>query len=198
MLERFTNEARHVVKVAHHEAITLHHDFVGTEHALLGLLDPGSGVAHTMLSAVGVDRQRVRTEIERIIGPGADPLGAGDAEALEAIGIDLDTVRAKIEKLFGPGALRPPRPIRRRGLLRRRRNEPTGCGGRRWSPRAKKVLELSLREAVHLGHHHIGPEHILLGLLREGNGLAVRILADAGVDLGRLRRSTLAALDQAA
>ncbi|MEU4220303.1 Clp protease N-terminal domain-containing protein [Actinoplanes sp. NPDC026623] len=120
-----------------------------------------------------------------------------DAAALKAIGIDLDAVRRAIEENFGPGALRLPRnaPPKRRGLLGRLR----GGGRTPFSPRAKKVLELSLREALRLKHNFIAPEHILLGILREGRGLAVQILTEAQVDLARLRvEVTRSLLDTAA
>jgi hypothetical protein len=151
-------------------------------------------VSHTVLTAAGVDRQRVLTDIDRLLRTGHDVFGDSDLAALESIGIDLNAVRAKIEETFGPGALQPPPPARKRGFLSRWRPENTSP----FTPRAKKVLELSLREALHLGHGYIGTEHLLLGLLREGNGLAAKILSDEGVDLADLRRRTLAAIEQAA
>jgi ATP-dependent Clp protease ATP-binding subunit ClpA len=195
MFERFTTEGRAVVVLAREEARRLRHGYVGTEHLLLGLLDEGSGVAYTVLTGAGVDRQWVRADVERIVG--TDRLDDGDAEALQAIGIDLPTVRAKIEEIFGPGALDPPCPPPRRGLLRRRRGE-TGGGWLPFTPRAKKVLELALREAVRLRHNYLGPEHILLGLIREGEGLAAQILTEAGVTLDDLRARIIAALNKAA
>jgi ATP-dependent Clp protease ATP-binding subunit ClpA len=203
MFERFTTEGRAVVVLAREEAQRLRHGYVGTEHLLLGLLDEGSGVAYTVLTGAGLDRQRVRADVERIVGTGrwsiaggTDQLGEDDAEALQAIGIDLSTVRAKLEELFGPGALDPPRPAPRRGLLRRRAEAVTSRMP--FTPRAKKVLELSLREAVRLQHNYLGPEHLLLGLLREGRGLAARILTEAGVTLDELRTRTVTALKKAA
>jgi ATP-dependent Clp protease ATP-binding subunit ClpA len=203
MFERFTTEGRTVVVLAQEEARRLRHGYIGTEHLLLGLLDEGSGVAYTVLTGAGLDRQRIRADVERIVGTGRwpiaggiDQLGEDDAEALQAIGIDLPTVRAKLEEIFGPGALDPPCPPRRRGLLRRRAEEVRGRVP--FTPRSKKVLELSLREAVRLRHNYLGPEHILLGLLREGHGLAARIITEAGVSLDDLRVRTLAALKSAA
>ncbi|MFC3990216.1 Clp protease N-terminal domain-containing protein [Actinoplanes siamensis] len=110
---------------------------------------------------------------------------AEDAAALKAIGIDLDAVRAAIEENFGAGALHLPRPARKkRGIFGRL----YASGGHiPFSGRNKKVLELSLREALRLKHKFIAPEHIMLGVLREGQGLAMRILADRGTDLDRLR-----------
>jgi hypothetical protein len=152
-------------------------------------------------------------------GPPA-PLGDADADALRAIGIDLDAVVAAIEDSFGPGALQPcPRVpasrwrrlrqrLRRRqvrlGRRRPRRPEPGRVvqmgrtGHLPFVPRGKKVLELSLREALRLGSKSIGSEHILLGLLREGDGLAARILVDGGLTLDELRKRTLRALEEAA
>jgi ATP-dependent Clp protease ATP-binding subunit ClpA len=200
MFERFSNQARAVVFGARSEAEGLHHRYVGTEHLLLALLDEGSGVAYRVLTAAGVGRQRVRADIERLVGTGRATFDDGDIEALQSIGIDLPAVQARLEELFGPGALDPPAPVPRRGLLRRRRSAtvPAPGGPPRFTPRAKKVLELSLREAIRLKHNYLGPEHLLLGLLREGEGLAAQILTDAGLTIEDLRRRTLAALDEAA
>jgi ATP-dependent Clp protease ATP-binding subunit ClpA len=195
MFERFTDQARHVVKRSRAEAEGLHHRYIGTEHLLLGMLDQDSGLAYTVLTEAGVTREQVRAAVEAYIGEGR--LGDADAEALLAIGIDLPAVRAKIEELFGPGALDPPDPEPKRGLLRRRR-PPSSHERLPFAPRSKKVLELSLREALRLHHNHIGSEHILLGLLREGEGLAAKILTDAGLSIEDLRARTIAALDEAA
>jgi ATP-dependent Clp protease ATP-binding subunit ClpA len=197
MFERFTTQARHVVVHAQDEARRLGHGYIGTEHLLLALLDPTSGTAYAVLSGAGLDSERVRTEIGRLGGTPTGPLGAEDAQALQAIGIDLAAIRARIEEVFGPGALDCPAPPVRRGLLRRRRARPVG-GRIPFTARAKKVLELSVREAARLGHSYLGTEHVLLGLLREGDGRAARILIDAGLSLDDLRARTVAALDQAA
>ncbi|MEV4707417.1 Clp protease N-terminal domain-containing protein [Actinoplanes sp. NPDC049316] len=133
----------------------------------------------------------MRAEILRRVGPGtaaSDPLPDADAEdraALKAIGIDLDAVRRAIEENFGPGSLRLPRPPapQRKGLLRKFYGS---SGHVPFSPRNKKVLELSLREALRLKHNFIAPEHIVLGMLREGRGLGVQMLAERGVDLTEL------------
>jgi len=196
MFERFTDQARHVVKQARAEAEGLGHRYIGTEHLLLAMLHPDSGLAYTGLSGAGLTRDRVRAAVEKEIGQGG--LGDADAEALRSIGIDLPAVRAKLEELFGPGALDPPVPEPRRGLLRRRRPQGPPGHGVPFVPRSKKVLELSLREAIRLKHNYIGSEHILLGLIREGEGLAAKILVDLGVSLEDLRSRTVAALDQAA
>lgn len=185
MFERFTSEARAVVVAAQEEARALHHPYLGTEHLLLGLLRPQAGLARTVLERAGVRAAQVREDIVRLAG--APVLGAQDAEALRSLGIDLDLVLARIEESFGPAALAAgEQPTRARR------------GSARLTRRAKKVLELSLREAVHLHHRAIGSEHVLLGLLREGDGLATRVLTDAGVSPAALRTATLAALDEAA
>jgi ATP-dependent Clp protease ATP-binding subunit ClpA len=193
MFERFTDSARQVVKRSQEERQRLDHDLVGTEHILLGLLADEANLAVKVLRSAGADPDDLRARIEHHVGRGPRLLGDADAAALREIGIDLDAVRAKIEESFGEGALRPPaHPPRRRGLRRARR------GGGKFSARAKKALELSLREALRLKHNYIGTEHILLGLLREGGGLAALVLTEAGVDLDDVRRRVLAALRPAA
>jgi ATP-dependent Clp protease ATP-binding subunit ClpA len=141
MFERFTDRARRVLVLAQEEARILEHDFIGTEHVLLGLLGEGEGVAATVLGAFGVEIDAVRLGVEEVIG-----LGAGAAGS-------------------------PP-----------------------FTPRAKKVLELSLREALQLQHSYIGTEHILLGLIREGEGVACKVLIDLGIDLAHLRLNVIEAL----
>jgi hypothetical protein len=121
---------------------------------------------------------------------------------LEAIGIDLGAVRAKLEQAFGDGEGEPApddpdQGVSERSARRGFRRKARG-GHIPFTPRAKKVLELSLREALHLKHRHISGEHILLGLLREGRGLGATILAGAGIDGDDLRRRTLAAMQRAA
>jgi ATP-dependent Clp protease ATP-binding subunit ClpA len=200
MFERFTDQSRSVVKGAQEEARGLRHRYVGTEHILLALLAESSGMAATVLRDAGVFPEQVRAEVEAAIGAGRERLGPIDAEALRAIGIDLDAVREKVEETFGEGALEPPPSTpQRRGLFRRAAPEPEASPGYiPFTPRAKKVLELSLREALRLKHKHIGPEHILLGLLREGEGLAAMVLTNAGVSLDDLRTHVLDAMDRAA
>jgi ATP-dependent Clp protease ATP-binding subunit ClpA len=198
MFERFTDAARAVVIGAQAEARNLQHEYVGTEHLLLALLDDETGAIAVALHDRGVDQVRVRDEIIKHVGTppaGTDPLPDADAEdaaALKAIGIDLDAVRRAIEENFGAGALQLPRTAerKRRGLLRR-----FSSGGHTpFSYRAKKVLELSLREAIRLKHNFIAPEHIMLGILREGEGLAALILAEAGTDMAKLRADVTRAL----
>jgi ATP-dependent Clp protease ATP-binding subunit ClpA len=139
MFERFTDRARRVVVLAQEESRRLQHDYIGTEHLLLGLLAVASGPGY---------------------------------EALTAEGIQLEPARAKVEELVGKG-------------------DSTPKGHIPFTPRAKKVLELSLREALGFGHNYIGTEHVLLGLIREGEGLACQVIVALGADLraldGRVR-----------
>jgi ATP-dependent Clp protease ATP-binding subunit ClpA len=139
MFERFTDRARRVVVLAQEEARMLNHDWIGTEHILLGLLHEGEGVA---------------------------------ARALESPGISLDAVRAQVEEIIGQGQQAP-------------------SGHIPFTPRAKKVLELSRREMSQLGHNYIGTEHILLGLIREGDGVAAQVLVTLGADLNRVRQQVI-------
>ena len=139
MLERFTDRARRVVVLAQEEARRLDHDYIGTEHLLLGLIREGEGVG---------------------------------ARALESFEISLDAVRQQVEEIIGRGQQEPP-------------------GHIPFTPRAKKVLELSLRESKQLGHNYIGTEHILLGLLREGDGVAAQVLVRLGADLNRVRQQVI-------
>ncbi|MBO4208626.1 Clp protease [Micromonospora echinofusca] len=192
MFERFTRRARAVVVQARDEADRLHQPRVGTEHLLLALLHDGQSLAATVLRDAGVRIDDLRSRVEQATGPGSRALDDADAAALREIGIDLAAVVARVEESFGPGALDDPPPAPRRWPWGRRYD------GSRFSPRAKKVLELALREAVRLRHNHIGTEHILLGLLREGNGLAAVTLTRAGLDLVDLRRRVLDAVRTAA
>src|ERR671915_480326 len=139
MFERFTEKARRVVVLAQEEARMLNHNYIGTEHILLGLIHEGEGVA---------------------------------AKALESLGISLEAVRQKVEEIIGQGQQAP-------------------SGHIPFTPRAKKVLELSLREALQLGHSYIGTEHILLGLIREGEGVAAQVLQKLGADLNRVRQQVI-------
>jgi ATP-dependent Clp protease ATP-binding subunit ClpA len=139
MFERFTDRARRSLFLSQEEARRLNHNYVGTEHLLLGLVSEGQGVA---------------------------------AKALESLGISLEAVRAQVEEIIGQGQTAP------RGHIP-------------FNPRAKKVLELSLREATQLGHNYIGTEHLLLGLLREGEGVAAQVLVKLGADLSRVRQQVI-------
>ncbi len=139
MFERFTDRARRVVVLAQEEARMLNHNYIGTEHILLGLIHEGEVVA---------------------------------AKALESLGISLEAVRSQVEEIIGQGQQAP-------------------SGHIPFTPRAKKVLELSLREALQLGHNYIGTEHLLLGLIREGEGVAAQVLAKLGADLARVRQQVI-------
>jgi ATP-dependent Clp protease ATP-binding subunit ClpA len=177
MFERFTQDARQVVVEAQTEAVRLHHGRIGTEHLLLSLLARQTPTS-TVLARHGLTRDAVTDSVVGYVGS-----GDLDAEALGALGIDLDAVRSTVEASFGPGALDADRP--RRGSPR---------GHLPFSPRAKKVLELSLRETLALKQKEISDGHIALGLLREGEGLAAKVLHDLGVDLVDLRRDITTAL----
>jgi ATP-dependent Clp protease ATP-binding subunit ClpC len=139
MFERFTDRARRVVVLAQEEARMLNHNYIGTEHILLGLAREGEGIA---------------------------------AKALESLGISLDAVRQQVEEIIGQGQQAP-------------------SGHIPFTPRAKKVLELALRESLQLGHNYIGTEHILLGMIREGDGVAAQVLVRLGGDLNRVRQQVL-------
>jgi ATP-dependent Clp protease ATP-binding subunit ClpA len=202
VFERFTDRARQGVMLAQAEARQLGHNYIGTEHLLLGVLDVAEGPAATVLADRGITDEWVRGEIVRIVGRGGEtPPSGADAEALRRIGIDLEAIRASVEATFGPGALDvpvPPPRKRRRRLLRRAPRCTTPAVGRiPFTPRAKKVLELSLREAVALSHRHIDNGHVLLGLVREGRGLATEILRER-TDLDDLRRKVLDQMGRAA
>jgi ATP-dependent Clp protease ATP-binding subunit ClpA len=187
MFERFTEQAREVVVRAQSEARLLRHHYIGTEHLLLGLAHEESGVAVAALNRIGADRAWLRERVRAIVGEGApgtfDP---DDADALRLIGIDLDEVRRRAEETFGPGALDRPRRWRGRRWFGAR-CEPSASGHVPFTPRAKRALELSLREALRLGHDSIGAEHVLLGLIREGEGIAASLLREAEGGTGRLR-----------
>jgi ATP-dependent Clp protease ATP-binding subunit ClpA len=201
MFEHFTTNARRVVALAQEQARQLRHRYIGTEHLLLALLEIDDGAAR-LLGDNGITIDGTRAAIARYLGGVRESLDERDAAALRAIGIDLDEVRARLEENFGPAplALPPDQPHRRLFGLRRSRREPERVRGGHipFAPRAKKVLELSLREALRLKHRGIATEHILLGLIREGEGLAALILTRAGVDLIELRRQVEASLRAAA
>ena len=139
MFERFTGRARQVVVLAQDEARLLRHNYIGTEHLLMGLLREEEGLAARVLDTLDVDAEEVRAEIGRIVGRGDD----------------------------------------------------VTTGQIPFTPRAKKVLDLSLREALSLGHGHIGTEHLLLGLVRENDGIAARILLERGLDAEQIRNAVI-------
>ena len=176
MFERFTPEARQTVVQAQAEAAALRHPRIGTEHLLLGLVGQATPTT-AVLARHGLTRTTVLESVTAMVGD-------LDADALTTLGIDLDAVRERVESTFGPGALDDPA----------RRHGATASGHIPFSRRAKQVLELSLREALALTHRHIADGHIALGLLREGDGLAMKVLADRGIDPAALRREITAAL----
>ena len=143
MFQRFTDRARRAVALAQEEARLLSHNYIGTEHLLLGLLHEGDGVA---------------------------------AKALTSLGVSWADVRRQVEEIIGQGRIPPTGPIP-------------------FTPRTKKVLELSLREALALGHHFIGTEHLLLAMLREGQGMAAQVLTRLGIDHSQVRERVLGLLD---
>jgi len=171
MFERFSDEARAAVVAAESEAAGLHHGHIGTEHLLLGVLTTGPGAR--LLAEYGVEAGPVREDVVQIVGRGDDDI---DRAALATLGIDFDAVRERVERSFGPGALS--RRACGRGLLSR--HIP-------FTPRAKKVLELTLREGLALGSRELRAEHLVLGLLREDEGIAARILRARGVAFEEVR-----------
>ena len=186
MFERFTESARGAVVGAQVEARSLGHSWIGTEHLLLAVLADGSSEVSRALSSLGLDAGRFRQHLVAELGVGVD-----DGTALRDLGIDLDSVRRRVEERFGPGALDSPPPIRGR-RWRRRRARTARCGSPSghiaFTPRAKKSLELALREAVAAGSGEIGVPHLVLGLMRE-DGLAARVVTRLGVSPEDVRRA---------
>ncbi len=170
MIHRFTPEARRVVMLAHAEVRRMGHHHLGSEHLLLGLIRQEWGAAARALGKPGVTYQTVEREVAARVRRSTEELGIADAEALRAVGIDLDEVRARMEAAFGPGALRPPMP-RKRGL----------------TPRAKRVLESSLRQAEGLGERSISSAHLILGLNATEESVGAQILRDLGVTAESVR-----------
>jgi ATP-dependent Clp protease ATP-binding subunit ClpC len=140
MFNRFTERARKVIVYAKEEARRFNHDYIGTEHLLLGLVREGEGVAAAVLQKVGLDLETIRIEVEKLVQPGPQTQVLGDIP---------------------------------------------------FTPRSKKALELSAEEARALGHNYIGTEHLLLGLVKEGEGMAYRVLLNLGLDLGKLRNEVM-------
>jgi len=190
MFERFTYDARQIVIRARQEAIELRHPLIGTEHLLLAML-ANPGTAGDILREAGLESSAVRSELVRLVGSVPPLLNEEDAEALRSVGIDADAVLARIQESFGPEALVPPA-TGKRGWFGRR--HPRGSFG----PRSKKVLELSLREALRLQDKEIRSGHLLLGLIRDGGGLGAQIMAEAGLDFAVLKDRTETMLRRAA
>ncbi|MEJ3658777.1 Clp protease N-terminal domain-containing protein [Actinomycetes bacterium KLBMP 9759] len=173
MFERFTSKARLAVVAAQEEARHRGADAIRTEHLLAGVLEQNDALALTVLTAHSIRRADLLADID------AATVGPSDAEALATLGIDLDEVRRQVDNSFGEGALDRTRATRdRRGRK--------AFGHLRIDRSAKKALELSLREAIRLGHSAIGTEHLLLGLLHSG-GTAQEILDDRGLRLDAAR-----------
>jgi len=181
MFERFAEGARRTVVLGREEARRLHHDYVGTEHLLLGILEQPEDPAAAVLIAAGLDAADGRRAVVRLLG---GPSAEVDGAALAAIGVDLAAVREAVEATFGEGALDATPAVGRR----------SGRGEPRFSDRAKKVMSLSLQAAVGRGDRRIEAGHLLLGLLREGGGLAVRVIREQGLDLADVERKVEAAL----
>lgn len=188
MFERFTADAKQVVVLGAEAARELGNDFVGAEHLLVALAERGSNVATRSLGTCGFDPARARLGLRGKHRSGQDPLDRSDAAALREIGVDLDEIRRRAEAAFGPGAL-----DRRPRWSGRRRTRICGLP---FMPEAKKALELSLREAIRLGHRSIGPEHLLLGLLRLDPSR--KLLEEQDVHLGRLGEEIVGSLDDPA
>lgn len=187
MFERFTHEAREIVKKAQEEARHLGHNYLGTEHLLLALTTDASGCGE-VLARIGFDREKALTEMRREIGLGPPSLEPDDVSALRAIGIDVDEIRRRAEDAFGPGALdRPVKVKTRRGFRRRACAVPASPGYVPFVPRAKKALQLALRESLRLRQPYVGSEHILLALAAIEDSMAVVLLRRQGIDPERVR-----------
>jgi ATP-dependent Clp protease ATP-binding subunit ClpA len=201
MFERFTPAARQVVVRGQEEARAFGHNWLGTEHLLLGVLADPQAPGVSVLTDLGVTLGTGRAALRQLVGLGRGGLGESDAEALRTLGIDLDEVRRRVEASFGPGALDhvPRRRAWRRRPWRRSRCEPAAVTGHlSFMPRAKRALERAQREAVALGDRHIGLEHLLLGLLDPRSNMAVELLRHLGANPEVIRARVLADLGKAA
>jgi ATP-dependent Clp protease ATP-binding subunit ClpA len=176
MFERFTDEARQVVRAAREEALLLHHGFIGCEHLLVALSGGEGTPAAASLAAVGLGHAALRQRLAELADSGDRAL---DADALASLGIDLDAVRQAAEANFGRGALD-------RG--KQWRGRPCTGGRIPFTPRAKKSLEVALKTAVKRHDQEITSGHLLLGLLGQGNNAALAMLKRAGVQTGALRQ----------
>ncbi len=185
MFERFTADARVAIVDAQGHALRLGHDYIGCEHLLLAVAS-GETEVRDVLHHAGLTSAAVEAAARRLLGTTGEAI---DRDALAAIGIDLDLVRSKIEAAFGPGALRPSSAPRRR--WRRRSSCEPRPGRIPFTPRAKRCLELSLREALALGDGHVGAEHIALALTTIRDGVAPRIFSMIGVSPEQVRAQVL-------
>jgi ATP-dependent Clp protease ATP-binding subunit ClpA len=191
MFERFTDPARAAVVGAQSEARALGHHWIGTEHLLLAVLARADSPVAQALGDLGVTESAVRARVLAEVGAGP----VDDAAALADLGIDLEAVRRRAEERFGPGALDPPGTTRRRRHARRlgrRRACPPGSpsGHIPFSARAKKSLELALRESLSAGCREIREQHLVLGVLR-ADGLAATVVRRLGVPVDRVREVLL-------
>ena len=177
MFERFTSQARSAVIRAQEEARRLRHPRVGTGHLLLGILGTETGAGARVLIGLHLDLVGGRATLARLVDPAPGAFAPHDVEALRSFGIDLDEVRRTLEGSFGPGALDRVGPRRAS-----RRHIP-------FASDSKGVLELSLREALRLGHRYIGSEHILLGLVRDPGSTATQILQERGITAEQVRQA---------
>jgi ATP-dependent Clp protease ATP-binding subunit ClpA len=179
VFDRFTELARRAVVASQDVAVAMGHDFIGTEHILLGLAQT-AGTASEALRKHGVELSRARESTVRLLEAAGVTATGGQAakDALASIGIDVTEIQRRADDTFGPGAFHFPRPA--------------------YTPNAKKALELTVHEAAALGHHHIDTEHMLLGLLTSGEGVGIQVLADLDVDLTALRESILNRVTQQA
>src|SRR5207248_2960320 len=217
MHDKFTERVRKVIYLAREEAARLQHDYIGTEHLLLGVIREGEGIAATVLNNLGLDLDRIRQEVENMVSASGGTMTIGEipftprakrvlelaveearalghnyvgtehlllgllregegvaAQVLGSFDITLERVRAQVARIVGRG-------------------EEATSGQVPFTPRVKTVLELALREALSLGHNFIGTEHILLGLVRENEGVAARILVDFHADAEQVRDEVLRA-----
>lgn len=190
MFKRFTPEARQVVLEAQEHAVRLGHDWIGCEHLLLAVADPMTPVG-SLLTEKGAPLQALEEAISVVIGPG--PLESDDSLLLATLGIDAEEVRQAVEATFGSGALNAARTRERRGRRRRlsRRRGPCITSPARppFTPKAKRCLELSLRESLRRKHDHIGVEHIALALLSRDDTAAWQVLLHVGIEPDQLRRA---------
>lgn len=218
MFERFTRAARQVVVEAQEEARELGHDWIGTEHLLLAAVQHADAPGAATLARAGVTHAACRRAVARTVGDERGALGPEDAEALRAFGIDLGEVRRRTESIFGGGALDGPPPAgagRARGLLpfiRRRQRGGRGSGDGlgaaaqasapaghiRFAARAKKTLELALREAAQRKDRHIGVEHVVLALLRSEDRTSQEVFRQLALTPGEMRGRITAELRRAA
>lgn len=197
MFDRFTPAARRVVIHGQEEARSFGHSWVGAEHLLLGVLTESDSPAGSALVEMGVTLETCRAALGQVVGRGRSDVS--DADALRTLGIDLDQVRDRVEATFGPGALdQPPQSGPRKRFRWRSGRCGAGAGRLPFTPRAKRALERSLREAGDLGDRHLGVEHILLGLLDPKGNMAVQLLHHLDVDPEVARAHVLRALGKAA